>query len=191
MTDKPRVPISARIKPSTRERIEADAKTQDRSPSYIAAWILDKYYADKQPCNNQEVVVLDKPKPFKGDYGEKFESFWNAGMRKVNKKSAQKVFLKILERHQFDDSFTRMLIQDIQSRLNINQLGFAEMHPTTYLNGERWNDEIKGPTNGQANGRKQPGQRSSVASRAQDAFEKRQQQRYPTDAIVDIGRGES
>ena len=35
-----------------------------------------------------------------------------------------------------------MLIIDIKKRLASNQLGFKEMHPATYLNGERWEDEI-------------------------------------------------
>ena len=42
---------------------------------------------------------------------------------------------------------TGILINDVQQRLSANQFGFDKMHPTTYLNGERWNDDIQTPVN--------------------------------------------
>lgn len=47
--------------------------------------------------------------------------------------------------------FTNNLINDVLVRLDSNQLGFEQMHPTTYLNGERWNDEVTHETHQQAN----------------------------------------
>lgn len=103
---------------------------------------------------------------------ELFEQFWQAGMRKGNKKKARPLFNRLLKSYRnmsSPEGFTEMLIADIQARLKINQLGFAEMLPTTYLNGERWNDEIKGPSNGQTNGRKQADQRTGF-QKTQDAY---------------------
>ena len=76
-----------------------------------------------------------------------FQLFWTAGMRKVSRKKALPLFNKVLKGRDKElwesiDDFTEFLILDIQTRLNTNQLGFKEMHPTTYLNGERWDDEI-------------------------------------------------
>ncbi len=71
-----------------------------------------------------------------------FDAFWNAGMRKKDKKKAKTVFNKILKSQSHPDQFTATLCLDVRERLDTNQLGFVEMHPTTYLNGERWNDEI-------------------------------------------------
>lgn len=71
-----------------------------------------------------------------------FENFWLAGMRKCKKKQTKPLFNKLLKKSGDGESFTNMLINDIRKRLASNQLGFAEMHPTTYLNGERWNDEV-------------------------------------------------
>lgn len=76
-----------------------------------------------------------------------FDQFWGSGIRKVNKKKSKPLFSKILKEYATEDGptaydFTTAMVNDIKKRLNSNQLGFAEMHPTTYLNGERWNDEV-------------------------------------------------
>lgn len=73
-----------------------------------------------------------------------FMIFWNAGMRKVNKPASQKIFLRLIR---FTDQkganeLAKMLEQDIKKRLEVNQLGFDKMHPSTYLNQSRWCDEI-------------------------------------------------
>lgn len=71
-----------------------------------------------------------------------FERFWLAGMRKINKKKAKSLFNRLLKSSTDPEVFTTKLIEDIQRRKQVNQFGFDAMHPTTYLNGERWNDEI-------------------------------------------------
>jgi len=77
-----------------------------------------------------------------------FDQFWIAGMRKVNKKKALSAYKsqfkankKSLDKVNPELHFANHLIMDIKKRLDLGQLGFAEMHPTTYLNGERWNDD--------------------------------------------------
>ena len=79
-----------------------------------------------------------------------FGQFWNAGMRKVGKKKCIPLFKRVLKeqkrkRHFATDTgkrhFVTGLMSDIQLRLEFKQLGFDKMHPATYLNGERWNDE--------------------------------------------------
>ncbi len=76
-----------------------------------------------------------------------FERFWLAGMRKISKKKAKPLFNRVLKERNKDvwisaEEFVDFLILDIQTRLQVKQFGFKEMHPTTYLNGERWDDEI-------------------------------------------------
>lgn len=77
-----------------------------------------------------------------------FDQFWLAGMRKVNKKKAFSAYKsqfkankKNLDKVNPELHFANHLINDVKKRLDLGQLGFAEMHPTTYLNGERWNDD--------------------------------------------------
>jgi len=73
-----------------------------------------------------------------------FETFWFSGIRKDNKKKAKPLFKKILKSKPFYewDNFTKSLVLDIEKRIEVEQLGFDKMLPTTYLNGERWNDSI-------------------------------------------------
>jgi hypothetical protein len=73
---------------------------------------------------------------------EFFEQFWNSGIRKVNKKKSLILFNNLLKKQPDQKDFTTKLVIDVKARCKSNQLGFAEMHPTTYLNGERWEDTI-------------------------------------------------
>lgn len=153
MKNEPKVLISAKVKPSTLNAIKADAEKDDRTVSYIAAQILDNYYKPKKDKMDEFQETIDTNMSLKGELLDAyFDTFWDAGMRKIGKKKAQSLFNKIILKlgYTYAGSFTGNLVRDIQKRLKINQLGFAEMHPTTYLNGERWNDEIREPTNGQA-----------------------------------------
>ncbi|HCU2310604.1 TPA: replication protein [Klebsiella aerogenes] len=79
-----------------------------------------------------------------------FESiFWCAGMRKTGKQSAMKSF-----RTQFElwrkvnggspEEFAGILADDVRSRIG-KQFGFDKLHPATYLNGKRWEDEKPSP----------------------------------------------
>lgn len=71
--------------------------------------------------------------------------FWCAGMKKTGKQAAMKSF-----RTQFElwrkvsggspDEFAGILAEDVRSRLG-KQFGFENLHPATYLNGKRWEDE--------------------------------------------------
>ncbi|WP_348901609.1 helix-turn-helix domain-containing protein [Escherichia coli] len=73
------------------------------------------------------------------------EIFWRAGMRKAGKKNAASAF-----RTQFREwrkttrgtasEFATMLAEDIACR-NGKQFGFDRLLPSSYLNGQRWNDE--------------------------------------------------
>lgn len=80
-----------------------------------------------------------------------FDIFWQSGMRKVNKSGALKSFKKALkdENGKSPEQFASELANDVQLRIQSNQFGFDKMHPTTYLNQKRWNDEYE--TNQSAN----------------------------------------
>jgi hypothetical protein len=79
-----------------------------------------------------------------------FERFWLAGMTKQNKQGALKSFTKQhKESKQEIEIFTDYLINDVQQRLSAGVFGFDKMHPTTYLNQQRWHDDIVKLTNGQ------------------------------------------
>lgn len=73
------------------------------------------------------------------------EIFWSAGMVRTGK---QKAILAFRTRYQewrrenggTPQQFAAFLADDIASRRD-RQYGFNSLHPTTYLNGKRWEDE--------------------------------------------------
>jgi len=72
-----------------------------------------------------------------------FDRFWASGIRKMDKKrNARRAFDRVMKGQKDPEGFVDMLIFDIQARLKGNQLGFDKMYPATYLNGERWEDEL-------------------------------------------------
>ncbi len=75
---------------------------------------------------------------------DKFNDFWNAYPRKQGKEKTFKWFKK----NKPDDEFIEMLISDIKKRMESEWKGkdleFIP-HPTSYLNGKRWEDEIVVP----------------------------------------------
>lgn len=78
--------------------------------------------------------------------GAAFETFWQAGMRKANRKGARKAFETAVKRHGVAPAeFAQQLADDIGRRIAAEQLGFDRMHPTTYLNGDRWEDDLPPP----------------------------------------------
>jgi len=81
-------------------------------------------------------------------HDEAFDYFWsNMQLRKVNKKKAKSSFKSAYSNFPKSLSVTTpgdlafVLISDINERFKLGQRGIDGMHPTTYLNGERWNDE--------------------------------------------------
>jgi len=73
---------------------------------------------------------------------ELFNEFWNSGIRKAGDKQKTKRKYRALLREREAYTFHRFIMLDIHQRLEREQLGFKEMHPYTYLNGERWNDAM-------------------------------------------------
>ena len=71
-----------------------------------------------------------------------FEVFWSAGMVKTNKKRALSLFQSICKKQKLEPfEFANKLADDVKRRLAAGQFGFNSLHPTTYLNNERWNDD--------------------------------------------------
>ena len=105
-----------------------DERPHERSPNVQAN--------DKQECKKEE----ERKK--KEHIAAMFDLFWDAGMRKDAKQGAAKKFNSLARKQNGSlENWTNNLITDIKQRLINEQFGFNNMLPTTYLNGERWNDE--------------------------------------------------
>lgn len=95
--------------------------------------------------NQEPVKRLDQSALDPVAFDHLFEIFWCAGMVKTGKKKSKPIFGRVLKtlRNETQADFTSRIVSDIKNRIDSNQLGFSEMHPSTYLNGERWDDAIK------------------------------------------------
>ncbi|HCQ8187767.1 replication protein [Klebsiella pneumoniae] len=116
----------------TKETITKDKKENKNT--------MSEEVLSKNEKSNSEPT---KPDPFL----EPFEKiFWVAGMRKVGKDKSKSAFKSKFKEWRKEtggtvEEFAKLLADDIQYRLRIQQFGFDKMHPTTYLNGSRWTDE--------------------------------------------------
>jgi hypothetical protein len=143
------IPRTLRIPLSLDKRFRSQCVRQGDVTHYTKEALTD--WCDKKEA---ELKPQEPPKAVVADIFDKecldfcFDQFWGSGIRKVNKKKARPLFVNVLKKHSDANKptpydFTNMLVNDVEARLNSNQLGFSEMHPTTYLNGERWNDEAE------------------------------------------------
>ena len=86
------------------------------------------------------------------------EIFWLAGMVKGGKAKAKSAFRTQFKAWRKEsggtpEQFAQFLADDIASRKG-KQFGFDKLHPSTYLNGQRWNDEKPVPEPTQSNNSK-------------------------------------
>lgn len=112
----------------------------------------DKLSLEEINLDNNNIKTSATALPTVDQVEVSFDQFWIAGMKKVNKKKALSAYKsqfksnkKNLDKVNPELHFANHLVLDIKKRLDLGQLGFAEMHPTTYLNGERWNDDYPDP----------------------------------------------
>lgn len=80
--------------------------------------------------NNKEIVL------------ERFDRFWSAYPRKVSKKKAMEAWMKLAP----SEELTRKIIAAVKARAQMKDWqkedGAFIPHPATYLNQERWTDQV-------------------------------------------------
>lgn len=107
---------------------------------------------ENRQSDNQQLPIKDSipikennnimAEPSSSDMDSAFEVFWKSGIRKLKKADAKKSFDKQVKLAKADPmDFAQMLNNDVKKRLGLNQFGFNKLHPTSYLNGQRWNDD--------------------------------------------------
>lgn len=108
--------------------------------------IQKKEIQDKNTMPEQVQAKQKKSSDQHEETDQAFETiFWGAGMHKTGKKNAKSAFRTQFTLWRKDTKgsageFARFLADDIKLRLGV-QFGFDKLHPSTYLNGQRWNDE--------------------------------------------------
>ncbi|EDC6446510.1 helix-turn-helix domain-containing protein [Salmonella enterica subsp. enterica] len=126
---------------------------QQIPPESGGAGAAPRTYHSFEPVNEPKNIMFERVRtkceksPDRHEETDKAfeEIFWCAGMRKAGKKNAASAF-----RTQFREwrkttrgtanEFATMLAEDIACR-NGKQFGFDRLLPSSYLNGQRWNDE--------------------------------------------------
>lgn len=76
------------------------------------------------------------------DVEESFDQFWDAYPNKKKKKDAHRVWLKIAKNHIIANDIIKHVQRMATTEDWSKEKGKFVPHPTTYLNGERWNEDI-------------------------------------------------
>lgn len=113
---------------------------------------------DAKTCAELEVdieVEVDKKKDKSALQEESleqgFEIFYSAGLVKKSKAQAYKKFKSLAKQMKADPlEFGQLLARDVQTRIAKQQFGIDKLHPSTYLNNQRWTDEHEETNNGRA-----------------------------------------
>tara|TARA_R110000851_G_scaffold23956_1_gene69689 strand:+ start:234 stop:1067 length:834 start_codon:yes stop_codon:yes gene_type:complete len=127
----------------------------------------DKPMQDK---NRLDQTRIDKNKDMR-DIESAFDIFYSAGLVKKSKVKALSSFKSIVKNSKLDPvDFAETLKADIENRIKINQFGLDRMHPSTYLNQQRWTDEYG--SNESDNGQAQGDRKKSAAERTREYNER-------------------
>jgi hypothetical protein len=94
-----------------------------------------------QPGENAE--LLPKPNLLAG-----FDEWWHEWGKKADKKAAKRAWVKIDPKHH-----QAIMMDTIARQLSGYFQGEAVLHPSTYLNGERWEDELTPAKQGDSHGK--------------------------------------
>lgn len=86
------------------------------------------------------------------DVNKSFDEFWLLYPKKVKKKKAKEKFIKVCKKKEDFTCIIEGLQKYIVSPDWVKDNGQFIPHPTTWLNGEMWNDEIEVKENGKCQG---------------------------------------
>lgn len=129
-------------------------------------------HTDINHIENTDSKHSSPAKPAGADVEAAFEVFWTAGMVKTGKKKALAAFASIVKNKHLDpNTFAEQLGVDVQARIKAKQFGFDKLHPTTYLNGERWNDAMPAANDNARGGKPSINDFGNGESAADDPFQ--------------------
>lgn len=99
-----------------------------------------------RPDKNVHITITTEQEPLEqeplNDIAPKFDQFWELYPRKVGKGKARQAFEKALEKTDLDTILTG--VEAYVYHEGYNDMEFIA-HPTSWLNGERWDDEYEQP----------------------------------------------
>jgi uncharacterized protein YdaU (DUF1376 family) len=115
---------------------KASAEQRKNSSTTSDEQVLNECSTDVQLTNNHKPITNNQ------EYIDRFDIFWKQYPRKVARPNAIKAWLKIKP----DDVVLKKMLDAInQQQLPSKEIQFVP-HPATWLNAQRWEDEITAPT---------------------------------------------
>jgi len=134
------------------QRVQARTVGQFANAEYIvsATPLTDSPHTDKadtaEPLTAnptlQSKEIYKEQIDTKKVFIEAFDHFWlNMALPKRSKPASVKSFLNLAKSEPDAMAFANQLIQDTKTRFNNKQFGFDKLHPSSYLNGKRWEDD--------------------------------------------------
>ena len=141
----------------TLEKLQQITIKSESKFSVISIVNWDKYQADspanhQQPASNQPAINHNKEiqeiqeqikstSRQRADSDESFDLFWKLYPKKVGKKPAEKAWAKIKKADH--ESVMQGLARQVGCQQWVRDGGSYIPNPATWLNAERWNDEVK------------------------------------------------
>lgn len=141
--------VSETLAKSANKSLAKSANEHSPSQLNTKETITKEKKENKNTMSEQVQTACEKASKPANKYQEidqAFESvFWSAGMVKKGKQKAMSAFRSQFQEWRKEsrgtpEQFAQMLAEDIACRKG-KQFGFDNLHPATYLNGQRWNDE--------------------------------------------------
>lgn len=123
------------------ELLEYKNKGQKARESANARWNNTNAMRTHSDSNTEAMKIDANHKPITNnkEYIDRFDDFWKHYPRKVSKPNALKAWLKVKP----DDELTKTIISAISKQnLSAREEQFIP-HPASWLNGKRWEDEVK------------------------------------------------
>lgn len=115
---------------------------------------VNQHSTSTQPAPNQHLTTIEEGKERKeGEERKKtdtaqsmegFDEFWKAYPRKVGKGDCKKIWVRLKPAIELQQRILEAVADQKQSNDWIKEHGKFIPHPSTWLNGERWEDEIDG-----------------------------------------------
>lgn len=134
----PRCNLSRKRHYSVEEIIELSqvAENCGELPQVAATFCLNPIQSNPNPKPNPNTTSA------KADMTARFETFWKAYPKHVNKKGAEKAFVKLNP----DDGLLKTMLSAVERQKQTaqwrEQNGQFIPYPATWLNGRRWEDEL-------------------------------------------------
>ncbi len=127
--------ISADISEEANNLLNDLVTKHDRSKGWLLDRMIRRFCVEDTP---KEKAPRSKPKAYPLNVEEQFELLWAAKGKKGAKTKAYQIYKSMLVNESDDvcSEFTAILVADIKR--SQSEIGFPELHLTTYLNQERW-----------------------------------------------------